>query len=40
MMNLATLAIQIVFIAFLAWGGVLSLQCIARDETSDSGAGA
>jgi hypothetical protein len=32
MMNLLTL-IQIALIAFLAWGGMLSLQCIARDGT-------
>ena len=31
MMNLATLTIQIAVIAFLAWGGLLSLLCIARD---------
>jgi hypothetical protein len=34
-MDFATL-IQIVIVAFLAWGGVLSLACIARDAMWDS----
>jgi hypothetical protein len=34
-----TLMIQIGFIAFLAWGGVLSLRCILRDRTWYSQAG-
>jgi hypothetical protein len=34
-----TLAIQIALIAFLAWGGVLSLRCILRDRTWYSRAG-
>jgi hypothetical protein len=28
-----TLMIQIGLIAFLAWGGVLSLRCLLRDRT-------
>jgi hypothetical protein len=35
----ATLVIQIALIAFLAWGGVLSLRCILRDRTWYSQAG-
>ena len=31
MMDLATLIIQIALVAFLVWGGVLSLLCIARN---------
>jgi hypothetical protein len=34
-----TSAIQIALIAFLAWGGVLSLRCILRDRTWYSRAG-
>jgi hypothetical protein len=36
----ATLMIQIGFIAFLAWGGALSLRCLLRDRTSTTRAGA
>jgi hypothetical protein len=36
MMNLATLTIQIAIVAFLAWGGVLSLVCMVRDAMWDS----
>jgi hypothetical protein len=35
-----TLMIQIGLIAFLAWGGVLSLRCLLRDPTWYSRAGA
>ena len=35
----ATLMIQIGLIAFLAWGGVLSLRCLLRDRTWYSQAG-
>jgi len=35
----ATLIIQIALIAFLAWGGVLSLRCILRDRTWYTRAG-
>jgi hypothetical protein len=39
MMNLATLTVQIAMIAFLAWGGVLSLLCIALDGRNSRAAG-
>ena len=35
----ATLMLQIGCIAFLAWGGLLSLRCILRDRTWYSQAG-
>jgi hypothetical protein len=35
-----TLMIQIGLIAFLAWGGVLSLRCLLRDRTWTTRAGA
>ena len=38
MMNLVTLTIHIVLIAFLAWGGVLSLRCIFRDGNGNLAA--
>lgn len=38
MINLVTLTIQMAFIAFLAWGGVLSLVCLARDGWNFRGA--
>jgi hypothetical protein len=38
MNNLETL-IQIVLIAFLAWGGLLSLKCLLRDRTWYTRAG-
>jgi len=33
MTNLLALAVQILIVAFLAWGGVLSLRCLLRDRT-------
>jgi hypothetical protein len=39
MIDLATLTIQTAIIAFLAWGGVLSLLCIARDGLNSRAAG-
>jgi len=33
------LVVQIGFIAFLAWGGAMSLRCLLRDRTWSSGAG-
>ena len=30
MMNLVTSTVQIAFVAFLAWGGMLSLRCLLR----------
>ena len=33
------LMLQIGLIAFLAWGGALSLRCLLRDRTWFSGAG-
>jgi hypothetical protein len=30
MMNILTLTIHVAIIAFLAWGGMLSLQCLFR----------
>lgn len=38
MSNLETL-IQIALIAFLAWGGLLSLKCLLRDRTWYTRAG-
>jgi len=35
MMDLATLTIQMAFVAFLAWGGVLSLLSVVRSGTGD-----
>jgi hypothetical protein len=39
MMNLATLTIQIAIVAFLAWGGVLSLVSIVWDGWKSGAAG-
>ena len=33
------MVIQIAIVAFLAWGGVLSLKCLLRDRTWYSQAG-
>ena len=33
------IVIQITIVAFLAWGGVLSLKCLLRDRTWYSQAG-
>ncbi len=38
MMDLAILMIQMAFVAFLAWGGVLSLLSVVRGGTRDSRA--
>ena len=35
MMHLAILMIQVAFVAFLAWGGVLSLLSVALSGTQD-----
>ena len=35
MMNVATLTIQIAIIAYLAWGGALSLECLLRRGMRD-----
>ena len=37
-MNLAILTIHLSIIAFLAWGGLLSLLCLARDGLSSRAA--
>ncbi|HKW36277.1 MAG TPA: hypothetical protein VJO54_00540 [Burkholderiales bacterium] len=39
MMNLASLAVQIVIVGFLAWGGMLSLKCLLHDRTWYTQAG-
>jgi hypothetical protein len=39
MINVLSLTIQIALVAFLVWGAVLSLKCIARDRTWFSHAG-
>jgi len=39
MTNLLTLVIHIAVVAFLAWGGMLSLKCLLRDRTWHSRAG-
>jgi hypothetical protein len=39
MIQLLTLTVQIALVAFLAWGAVLALACIARDRTWHCEAG-